>query len=91
MVIAFDSDNTLIDEKGKPRLEIIELLKALSPCNEIVVWSANSQHAEEIARRVGIFELVSVCASKTNIFLKGQVDIAFDDQIVKLAKFNIKI
>lgn len=91
MIIAFDSDGILIDEKGQPRPEVIALLKALSLGNEIIVWSANSQHAEEIARKVGVFELVSVCASKTNIFLKGQVDICFGDQPVKLAKFNIRL
>ncbi len=91
MIVAFDADGTLIDEKDQPRLEVIELLKALSLGNEIIVWSSSSQHAEEIARKVGIFELISVAASKTNVFLKGQVDICFDDQDVKLARHNIKI
>jgi len=91
MIIAFDSDGTLIAENDKPRQEVVELLRALSPCNEIIVWSSSSQHAEEIARKVGVFELISVAASKTNVFLKGQVDICFDDQPVKLAKYNIKI
>ena len=91
MTIAFDVDGTLFDVNDKPRKEIIELLKALASTNEIVVWSASSNYAEMMARKAGIFDLVSICSSKTNLFLKGVVDISFDDQVVKLAKYNIKV
>ena len=88
MIIAFDIDGCLLNEKSKPRPEIIELLKALSKNNKIIVWGGGGiDYARRIVDRLGIGKWVNQTAVKT----KGVVDIAFDDQEVSLGKYNIKI
>lgn len=90
MLIAFDVDGCLINDKDEARPEIVELLKMLSKGNKIIVWSASLDYAELWTRRLGLSDYVSGWMSKRNATEK-EVDIAFDDQEVKLAKCNIKI
>lgn len=91
LTIAFDVDGTLIDKDDKPRKEVIALLKALANGNEIIVWSGGGQaYAEMWVDRLNLNEFVYQTASKIGIARKD-IDIAFDDQDVKLGTYNIKI
>lgn len=91
MIIAFDVDGTLLDYEDKPRKEIIELLKALDqPENTVVVWSGGGEeYARMVVERLGLEKYVHMTSSKINRHLK--VDLAIDDQEVKLGKLNLRV
>ena len=106
MKIAFDVDGTLVTFKDVPRWDIIELLKTLSKYHTVIVWSGGGKdYAEMWVRKLFLDEFVSSCHTKPiadikdNFFFdgkekpleKGEVDICFDDELVKLCKVNIKI
>lgn len=88
MIIAFSASECLLNKQNKPRVEIIELLKALSKNNKIIVWSDGGiDYARRIVNRLGIGRWVNQTAVKT----KGIADITFDDEEITLGKHNIKI
>jgi len=91
MVIGFDVDGCLIDEKDNARADIIELLKALSEGNTIVVWSGGGAgYAKMWIDRLGLDKFVDTHGHKLEPY-PFKVDIAIDDQEVELGKFNIKV
>ncbi len=88
--IAFDCDGTLQDYTGKPRPTIIEMVKLYKAAGyKVVVWSGGGKdYAEEVARKVGIDDIVDEAQMK-NLALKP--DIAVDDEKVRFAPINIQI
>ena len=91
MTIAFDVDGTLIDKNDHPRQEVIALLKALasSKRNQIIIWSGGGEnYAAMWGRRLQLDNHVWSYWGKIG---SPQVDLAIDDQEVKLGKVNIKI
>jgi hydroxymethylpyrimidine pyrophosphatase-like HAD family hydrolase len=89
--IAFDVDGTLIDKDDKPRKEVIALLRALANGNEIIVWSGGGKsYADMWVNRLNLGEFVYQTASKIGIAQKD-IDLAIDDQDVKLGLYNIKL
>lgn len=86
-VVAFDVDGTLIDEDGKPRDEIISILRLLAPWCTIVVWSGAGLG---YARRWGAkLDLPSSVVYWTK---GGMVDVTFDDQLITtMGTVNIRV
>jgi len=86
MNIAFDVDGTLITFQDTPRYEIIQLFHTLSNLgNRMIIWSGGGvDYATRWAEKLGL---------KADIYDKGQyfVDIAFDDEDVKLGTINLKV
>ena len=103
MIIAFDIDGTLITYQDKPRWDIIELVKILSKYHTVIAWSGGGQdYTESWIRRLFLQDYITGCYSKpigdTEMTIQGElvdprkyVDISFDDEMVDLAKINIKI
>lgn len=92
LTVCFDVDGTLLDYESNPREDIVMLLKAVArnKSNRVVVWSGGGkQYAEVIARRLGIDSIIFDCWSKLNP--QFPVDIAIDDEEVKLGKYNIRV
>lgn len=88
MIVAFDCDGTLIDYEGKPRESIINLLKAFQAAGycHVVVWSGGGiDYAKQIARNLNL--------TGVTIHAKGsiKVDLAIDDQEVKLGLVNMAV
>lgn len=92
--IAFDVDGTLIHQVGElsdtPRYEIISILNFFvnNGCN-VFVWSGGGiDYAERWVSKLGLTNKVIVI-EKGRIGLR--IDIAFDDEDVKLGIVNIKV
>ena len=89
--IAFDVDGTLIDDKDQPRHDILTMLRILSQYYDIIIWSGSGKdYAEMWSRRLFIDDIaedVRVKPTKKD----NTIDLAFDDEDVKLAKVNVKI
>jgi phosphoserine phosphatase len=94
MKVAFDVDETLItmNEAGEnvPKYETIQLMRffALNTDAEIIVWSGSgTDWAKRWTEKLGITHYVD------KILPKGcmEVDIAVDDQQVKMGKANIQV
>ena len=78
--IAFDVDNTLIDQQDKPIFLNIQLLILLSKCKnvKITVWSGGGEdYARHWVQRLGIDRYVAKVQAKDPLL---KPDIAFDDQ-----------
>ena len=92
MIIGIDIDGCLIDKDDKPRKEIIALLKALSNGNVLILWSGGgADYAKMWARRLKIADIIDNYFHKTDPRIQGKVDLAIDDQKVKLGKLNLKV
>lgn len=91
--IAFDVDDTLIKhEPGKescPDYGIISVLKwFVNNGHQVLVWSGGGvDYASMWVRKLGIQDIVTVVTKED----KYDVDIAFDDHHVELAKVTIKV
>jgi FMN phosphatase YigB (HAD superfamily) len=82
--IAFDVDDTLIDEEDNPRVEIIRLLRDLARLteSEIIVWSSRGKDwAEYWLERLELSNHVQEARGKDSDY---QADIAFDDDATEL-------
>lgn len=67
IIVAFDVDGTLIDEKGEPYSKWHDTLRTLSTCKNIriVVWSGGGKkYAESIGMRFDLDKYVWRYASK---------------------------
>lgn len=97
-IVAFDVDGTLIWQEGQvnlgcnykepdtPRYEVIQLFRLFQELGcEMIVWSGGGiEYAKRWALKLGL-----TCFIKE----KGEieVDIAVDDEDVKLGKVNLKV
>lgn len=90
--VAFDVDDTLIKKSDInddiPRYDVIFLLSALQVIGcEIFVWSGGGiDYAQRWCEKLGISDSVRVIAKGSE-----EMDVAFDDQFVNLAKVNIQV
>ena len=86
--IAFDCDLTLITHDDRPIYDNINVLRWVLAHNyDVIVWSGGGlSYAEMWVRRLGLEGLVRVIEKGSE-----EVDIAFDDEDVKLGKVNIKV
>lgn len=106
MIFAFDVDGTLITYSDKPRWDVIDTLRHLSKFGTILVWSGGGKdYAEQWVRKLHLEEFVESCHTKPirdirgNHFYDGKeqplakdyVDVCFDDELVDLAKVNVKV
>ena len=96
-IIAFDVDGTLETYSGKPRWEVIDLLRCFHALeHRIIVWSGGGKsYAEQKVRELKLGEFVDSCHDKRMSAKEpGEpvfADIAFDDEFVQLAEVNIKV
>lgn len=90
-IVAFDVDGTLIDADDKPRADVIEkLVEHARRGDEVIVWSGGGvDYARRWVARLGIGKFVHRVVGKG--FYWKEVDIAYDDQVVKLGKENILV
>ena len=96
-LIAFDIDGTLIEqwefEPGKfedvPRPEVTDILWLLhKKGHDIIVWSGGGkEYAERWGRKLSLPQDVTYMMKVAS----PDIDIAIDDQDVKLAKVNLKV
>ena len=104
MTIAFDVDGTLVTYQHEPRWDVLTMLRLLSKTNTIIVWSGGGKDYSEMwVRKLHIEKYISSCHTKPirdikqNYFYDGKEgsiekpDVCFDDELVDLAKVNIKI
>lgn len=92
--IAFDVDGTLIDFDDSPRWEVITVLRLLHELgHRIVVWSGGgADYAEMWSNKLFIRDMVDEYRQKTQQDAEWLgADICFDDEVVNLAKVNIKV
>lgn len=90
--IAFDIDGTLIKKTingDVPRYDVIAVLTAMVEWgNTVFVWSGGGvDYAEAWARKLGLPPEVRVIGKSKDF----DIDLAFDDQEVDLAKANIRV
>ena len=96
LVVAFDVDGTLIGQTYKdedtPKYENISLLHWFqSQGHTIIVWSGcGFEYAERWAQKLGLGDIIIAEKSIEEAKRLG-VDIAVDDEDVKLGKVNIKV
>ena len=97
MKIAFDVDDTLIIpacavswSQDTPNYEVINIYRFFqSQGHYMIIWSGGGKdYAEMWARRLGLNP--NECMAKTTE-LKDEIDIAFDDCDIELAKVNVKV
>lgn len=91
-IIAFDVDGTIETLGGKPRWEILDLLRQFSKLgHRIILWSGGGkEYAERKMREYKLDAFVDSCQDKS--YASGVViDICFDDESVDLAVVNIKV
>ncbi len=88
MTIGFDVDGTLLDYNDKPRDDIIELFNWFkNHHHKVIIWSGGgAEYAETIARRLGLEADAYLMKHQSE-----QVDIAVDDEFVKLGRLNLKV
>lgn len=86
--VAFDTDLTLIDHQDRPLYKNIAILLYFVDLGyKVYAWSGGGMdYCERHMRRLGLEEKVEVIAKGSIL-----VDIAFDDEIVKLGKVNIVV
>lgn len=93
MKIAYDVDGTLIHKtytgRDVPRHDILQSLFWFhSHSHSIIVWSGGGQdYAKDWAEKLGISHLVEILSKDEY----HGVDICFDDEVVELAKMNIRV
>lgn len=76
--VFFDVDGCLIDAAGRPRYEVIDLLRAFVACGQSVyVWSGGGKdYAEHWVQKLGLEDLVISALVKDKTI---KPDIAIDD------------
>ena len=102
ILVAFDVDGTLIDDKGQINERIRTLLITLASFKnvKVIVWSGGGElYARQIANKLGIDKYVDAFGSKNHLGLENgkhvfapdfQPDIAIDDiQDCTLGKLNL--
>jgi len=93
--IIFDVDGTLIDFEENPRHEIIDLLRSFySLGNKIYVHSGGgTDYAKQWVRKLGLTKYVSgaFCKARITESYIPQYEIAFDDEVVKYGRANIRV
>ena len=96
MIIAFDVDYTLVNSLNAPLYANIDILRwFLTRGHRIIIWSGGGKdYAEMWARKLGLdrppYDVV--CSEKTKeASAELKPDICFDDEIVDLAKVNIRV
>lgn len=86
MKVCFDVDGTLIDTRGKPRHEVIDLFRSFQALGcEMFIWSGGGcDYATIVKNKLGL---------DADVMSKGsfQPDLAVDDQIVTMGKVNLKV
>lgn len=86
MIVAFDCDGTLINDKDEPNHRLIDLLRWFSENGDrIYVWSGGG--VEYAQRWIDRFALPALAIEKGS----QQVDLAVDDEIVELGTINLKV
>jgi phosphoserine phosphatase len=105
ITVAFDVDGTLIHWKengeGIIKATMFDALiwwydqsimgDLLDQHIKIIVWSGGGkEYAESVCRRFGLTEYVSEYRTK-DMESATDVDICYDDQVVELAKINIRV
>lgn len=97
LVIAFDVDDTLIIpacatgfDRDVPNYETINIYRWFqSQENHMIIWSGGGQdYAKMWAEKLGL-EANEIIAKTTD--RKDEIDIAFDDSDIELAKVNVKV
>lgn len=97
MIIAFDVDDTLIIpavatefDRDVPNYEIIAIYRWFqSQGHTMIIWSGGGEdYAKMWAERLGL-KADKIIAKDTR--LKNEVDIAFDDSEIDLAKTNVRV
>jgi len=90
IVVGFDVDGTLIDEKNNPIYRNINLLLDFHSrgCCVIVASGGGQSYTESIVNKLGLSDIVE-CFTKTN--LPYMPDIWFDDQDCSIGSVNIRI
>lgn len=88
LTIAFDIDHTLIDENDRPIYQNINLLLwYVDRGYRVCVWTGGGiSWGETIVRKLGLEDIVEVIAKGSE-----KVDIAYDDENVKLGEMNIEV
>jgi len=86
--VAFDVDGCLIDYNDKPVNFILTTLRMYQKAGaEIIIWSGGgAEYAKRWAERLKLGKVR--CAFKGDI---DNVDIAYDDEEVKLARLNLRV
>lgn len=91
VTVAFDVDGTLIQIEGtfypdSPRYDVIDMFRMYERIHcDMYIWSGGGiEYATRWAERLG---LIATIIQKGSIV----VDIAIDDEFVKLGKVNIKV
>jgi hypothetical protein len=94
MNIFVDTDGCLIDYDDKPRREIIKFVKFLAKHTtaDLYCWSGGgADYARMWAERLGIDHLFKGFATKFLAPPNVSVDLAIDDEDVKLGAANLRI
>ncbi len=87
----------MIDERDRPRWEVVEMLKTFSsfPGCRVIVWSGGGKDYAEIwVRRLFLQPFVVECLSKPiggNGIMPEKVDLCFDDEDVSFGLLNLKV
>ncbi len=95
--IAFDVDDTLLVpaiatglKRDTPNYEVIAIYKWLQrQGHHMIIWSGGGEdYARTRAEQLGLYadEIITKTTERIN-----EVDIAFDDSDIKLAKVNVKV
>lgn len=91
--VVFDVQGTLIDEVGRPRREVVDLLRALHACGaEIGVHSGMSAaYCYTVVSNLGLADLVDWYGSKDR--QRPGVDLSVDDRDVGSlwARVNLQV
>ena len=97
LIIAFDVDDTLIipavasgKDREVPNYEVIAIYQLLQrQGHHMIIWSGGGQdYARMQAERLGLDadEIITKTVDR-----KSEIDIAFDDSDIELAKVNVKV
>ena len=86
--VGFDIDGTLVDENDRPIWETINILLWFVNTNaDVICWSGGGpSYTETWVRRLGLDDKVRVVPKGSE-----RVDVAFDDQPVKLGTVNFLV
>lgn len=90
MIVAFDTDECLVDRKNNKVLKgNVALLKVLSKQHKVYVWSGRGwENALRVVNELKLEKYISGVSDKYGTF---KPDLAFDDQEIDLGKVNIKV
>lgn len=92
MTIAFDIDGTLVNLDDTPNEKVIALLRwFFENGDRVIVWSGGGEgYARQWANKFDLPYYRALAKNKENA-REWDVDIAVDDEFVKLGKVNIKV